>query len=80
MGGGDVLEISAWGFFGLGIHLFDLEVSRAPTGTSKHKQPCNLQERTLHKEICLLASALPGVKWVSLGKTLEPSQDQAHIS
>lgn len=34
--GGDVLEISAWGFFCLGTHLFDLEVSRATTVTSKH--------------------------------------------
>lgn len=72
MGGGAVLEISAWGFFGLGMHLFDLEVSRAPTGTSKHNQPCSLQERTLHREICLLAAALPGVTWFLREKLLNP--------
>lgn len=68
------------GTFSLGVHLFDLEVSRATTGTSKHPLACRLQERIL-QELCLLVSALPGAGWISSGKPLAPSQDQTtHLS
>lgn len=76
VGGDDLLEISAWGFFCLGIHLSDLEVSRATTGTYEHR---GLQTARKNLAEGNLLASFNSVRsyWVSSSKPPEMSQDQA---
>lgn len=72
VGGSDVLETKTQGSH-LAMNLFALEGTWDTMGTSKHEQACPVQEKALHRETCLLGSALAETTQVSPDKPPETS-------